>query len=104
MVIWGPIDFLFGLPINLNVNVRQKEFDVHIFLNVAKITNSRPKKGQIPLLSLNIIWHNSVIFDVLYFKLLVFSRRIEWSQKQSFISFASDFGVWPHLFFVASHG
>ena len=43
MVIWGPIDFLFGLPINLYVNVRQNEFDVHILKYVAKIAKLRPK-------------------------------------------------------------
>ena len=54
MVISGPIDFLFGLPINLKV-------EVHILNNAAKITNLRPKIGQIPLLNLNINGHNSVI-------------------------------------------
>ena len=62
MVISGPIDFLFSLPINLNVDAGQNKFEVDILKNVAKIANSRPKIGQIPLLSLNIIGHNSVIF------------------------------------------
>ena len=54
MVNSGPIDFLFGLPINFNVNAGQNKFEVEILKNVAKITNSRPKIGQIQLLSLNI--------------------------------------------------
>ena len=62
LVILGPIDFLFSLPINLIVNVRQKKFEVDISKNVAKIANLRPKIGQIPLLSLEINWHNSIIF------------------------------------------
>ena len=66
MVISGPIDFLIGLPINLNVNSRQNKFEVVILKNAAKIANSRPKIEQIPLLSLNINHihngHNSVIF------------------------------------------
>ena len=68
---------------------------------MAKIANLRPKIGQMPLLSLNINGHNSVIFDVIYFKLLVFSKRIEWCQNQSYIGL--DFGVWPHFCSEASH-
>ena len=62
LVILGLIDFLFGLPINLIVNAGQNKFEVDILKNVAKIANLRPKIGQIPLLSLDIIWHNSIIF------------------------------------------
>ena len=62
LVILGPTDFLFGLPINLIVNVGQNKCEVDILKNVAKIANLRPKIGQIPLLSLDIIWHNSIIF------------------------------------------
>ena len=62
LVILGPIDFLFGLPINLIVNARQNKFEVDILKKVAKIANLRPKIGQIPLLSLYIIGHNSIIF------------------------------------------
>ena len=40
--ILGPIDFLFGLPINLIVNAGQKQFEVDILKNVAKIANLRP--------------------------------------------------------------
>ena len=66
LVILGPIDFLFGLPINLIVNVRQNKFEVDISKNVAKIANLRPKIGQIPLLSLDINWHNSIIFHPIF--------------------------------------
>ena len=62
LVILGPIDFLFGLPINLIVNAGQNKFEVDILKNVAKIANLRPKIGQIPLSSLNINGHNSINF------------------------------------------
>ena len=62
LVILGPIDFLFGLPINPIVNAGQNKFEVDISKNVAKIANLRPKIGQIPLLSLDILGHNSIIF------------------------------------------
>ena len=55
MVILSSIDFLFGLLINLNVNARQNKFEVDILKMVAKIVNLRPKIGQMPLWSLNII-------------------------------------------------
>ena len=58
----GPIDFLFGVPINLIVNAGQNIFEVDILNNVAKIANLRRKLGQIPLLSLDIIGHYSIIF------------------------------------------
>ena len=38
------------------------KFEVDILKNVAKIANLRPKIGQIPLLSLDIIGHNSINF------------------------------------------
>ena len=63
LVILGPIDFLFGLPINLIVNVGQNKFEVDISNNVAKIANLRPKIGQIPLLSLEIVGHNLFLRD-----------------------------------------
>ena len=62
LVILGPTDFLFGLAINLIVNAGQNKFEVDILKNVAKIANLRPKTCQIPLLSLDINWHNSIIF------------------------------------------
>ena len=62
LVILGPIDFLFGLPINLIGNAWQYKFEVDILKNVTKKANLRPKTGQIPLLSLDINWHNSIIF------------------------------------------
>ena len=62
LVILGPTDFLFGLPINLIVNAGQNKFDVDILKNVAKIADLKPKIGQIPLLSGDINRHNSIIF------------------------------------------
>ena len=57
LVILGPTDFLFDLPINLIVNAGQNKFEVDILKNVAKIANLR-----IPLLSLDMNGHNSIIF------------------------------------------
>ena len=37
LVILGPTDFLFGLPINLIVNAGKNKFEVDILKNVAKI-------------------------------------------------------------------
>ena len=48
MVILGPIDFLFGLPINPNVNTGQNKCEVYIFKKVAKIGIFQPKIGQLP--------------------------------------------------------
>ena len=62
MVMLGLIDFLFDLPINLIVHAGQNKFEVDILKNVAKIANIMPKIGQIPLLSLDCNWHNSIIF------------------------------------------
>ena len=36
MVILGPIDFLFGLLINLYVNAWQNKFEIDILKNVTK--------------------------------------------------------------------
>ena len=68
MVYLSLIYFLFGLPINLNINTVQNKFEVDILKNVAKIANFRPKIGQMTLLNLNINGHYSAI----YFKLLFF--------------------------------
>ena len=100
MVILGPIDFLFGLPINLNVNAGQKN-EVDVLKNEAKIANLRPKLGQMPLLSLNINGNNSVDFDVLYLN----SRRIKWCANQSCLfwfrfwclQFGPIFAPMPHV-------
>ena len=46
IVVYGPIDFLFGLLINLNVN-EQNKFEVDVLKNVAKIVNFKPKIGQL---------------------------------------------------------
>ena len=77
LVILGPIDFLFGLPINHIVKAGQNKFEVDILKSVAKIANLRPKIGQIPFLSLDINGHNSIIFHpILTFFILncLFSR------------------------------
>ena len=66
MVISGPIDFLFGLPVNLNVNARQNKFEIYVLKNAAKIVNLRPKIGQIPLLSLNIMGITRLFFIQLW--------------------------------------
>ena len=44
MVIFGQIDFQFGFPINLMVNVEQNKFVVDILKNVSNIANFRQKK------------------------------------------------------------
>ena len=41
----GLIDFKLGLYINVNVNVRQNKFEVHISKNVAKMAVLWPKIG-----------------------------------------------------------
>ena len=79
--------------LNVNVNAGQNKFEIDILKNVAK-------KAKIPLLSLNINWHNSVIFypilTLFFFELLVFSRKIS--------LFGLDFGVRPHFCSEASSG
>ena len=48
IVILSPIDFLFGLPINLNANDGQNKFEVNILKNVtniARIADFRPTIG-----------------------------------------------------------
>ena len=42
----GQIDFLLGLPLDINVNDEQNKFKVHISINIAKITNYQPKIGH----------------------------------------------------------
>ena len=49
MVIFGLIDFQFGLTINLRVNAEQNKFEVDILKNVSNIANFRPKIGQLSL-------------------------------------------------------
>ena len=41
MINLGPIDFLLGLLLNINVNNGQNKFEVHIFKKMAKIANFR---------------------------------------------------------------
>ena len=99
----GPTDFLFGLPINRIVNAGKNKFEVDILKSVAKIANLWPKIGQIPLLSLDINGHNSIIFHpILTFFILnfLFSRD---ESNGIYISFGKYFGVWPHFCSEASH-
>ena len=46
MVILGPIDYYFPLPINLNVDTWQNKFGVDILKNVAKIAIFGPKQAN----------------------------------------------------------
>ena len=46
MINLGPIDFLLGLLLNINVNNGQNKFEVHILKNMARIANFQPKLGQ----------------------------------------------------------
>ena len=62
MANWGLIDFKLGLYVKVNVNEWQNKLEVHISKHLAKITINWQKIGQMPLLSLNTNWHNSVIF------------------------------------------
>ena len=107
IVILSPIDFQCCLPINLNANAQQYKFEVDILKNMAKIANSSPKIGQIPLLSLAINGHNSIIFHpILTFFILncLLVRDESNGVKIKAISFGFDFSVWPHFCPQASHG
>ena len=42
----GPIDFYFGLPLNINRNDGQNKFEVQISKRVDKMTKFRPEIGQ----------------------------------------------------------
>ena len=82
------------MPINLIVNAGQNTFEGDILKNVAKIANLRPKIGQIPLLSLDNIGHNSIIFYPIFtfFILNCLFLRDESNGVQ-----IKDFGVSPHF-------
>ena len=98
LVILGPIDFLFGLPINLIVNVGHNKFEFDILKNVATIANFRPKIDQIPLLSLDIIGHNSIIFYlILTFFILNFLFLRDESNGVSILVFGPIFAPGPHM-------
>ena len=91
--------------------IESNKFEVDILNNVTKIANLRStvqNRPYMPLLSLNINGHNSVIFHPILtyfiFKLLAFSRRFEWCPNESFISFGLYFGVWPHFCSEVSNG
>ena len=63
MAMLGPIDFKIGLPFNINVNDGQNKFEVDISKMWKKQPTFSPKQAD---------------FDILYFELLIFSRRVEW--------------------------
>ena len=52
----GLIDFKLGLYIEVNVNVGQNKFEVHIPKHLAKMVINWHKIGQMPLLGKNINW------------------------------------------------
>ena len=52
----GLIDFKLGLYLKVNVNTRQKKFEVHISKHLAKMAINWHKKGQMPLLGKNVNW------------------------------------------------
>ena len=54
----SPIDFLLGLPLDINANDGQNKFEIHISINMERITNYQPKIGQ----DATLIEHNSAIF------------------------------------------
>ena len=62
MVHLGPIDSLLGLPLNINVNVGQNKFEVHISKNMAKIATFSPKMGQDATFAPTFNGYNSAIF------------------------------------------
>ena len=42
----GPIGFLLGCPLNINVNGGQNKFEFNISKDMVKIANFQPKNGQ----------------------------------------------------------
>ena len=75
------IDFILGLPLNINGNEGQTKFEVHILSNVAKMANFRPKISQDVTFAPNLNEHNSAIFyPILMFdhtKMINSARQIE---------------------------
>ena len=57
MVNSGPIEFLLGFPLNIDVNGGQTKFEVHISKNMAKIANG-PKSTLKLLLHVQAITPN----------------------------------------------
>ena len=58
----SPIDFKFGLHINIKENDGQNRFEVHISKNVAKMANFWPKIGPDTTFATTLNGHNSAIF------------------------------------------
>ena len=94
----APIDFKMGFPTNLKVNDGQTKFKINISKNVAKQWGFWPKMSPTATLARPSDGRNLVIFHPIltffFFKLLVFSRRIEWWKELSSISFGFGFGFW----------
>ena len=84
----SPIDFKIGLPIILKVNDGQNQFELHISKHSAKIASFWPKIGQLPLGRATFYWEYIGQFSS------VFSRRIEWCQNQTSISFSLEVSFW----------
>ena len=60
-----------GLPLRINANNGQNQFEVHISQNMAKIANLQPKIGQDVTFAPTLNGHNSGIFHlILTFTLL----------------------------------
>ena len=94
----APIDFKMGFPTNLKVNDGQTKFKINISKNVAKQWGFWPKMSPTATLARPSDGRNLVIFHPIltffFFKLLVFSRRIEWWKELSSISFGFGFCFW----------
>ena len=98
----GPVDFLLGLPLNINVNDGHNKFEVHISKNMAKRANFQPKTPRLPQLWFSItqpffiqFWHPIT---------LKWSARRDESKKLSAISsitFDPFFTPRPHMSSIA---
>ena len=75
MVYLGPIEILLGLPLNINVNYGQNQFEVHISINMAKRANFQPKIDQDATFAPTLNGPPLSDFDI---KIISSSRRIEW--------------------------
>ena len=104
----GLIDSKLGLYIKINVNNRQKKFEVHISKNVAKMAILWPKIGQRHFGARASHGHNLAIFHQIltneHTKMTSSLRRIEWNQILSSISLFYILVFWLHFCSEASHG
>ena len=97
-----------GLYIDVNVNIGQNKFEVHISKNVAKMAILWPKIGQRHFGARASHGHNLAIFHPIltneHTKMTNSLRRIEWNKKLSSISLLFYILVfWPHFCSEASH-